>query len=99
MYSRTFQLRLYNPKLIHINANFFFSYNKFTQIAARAVRQSLKETERVAAEKRGVTALRYQKWEDGRGGQQVRWLDFGSQLQEISDVDDFFGCAVGVFEP
>ncbi|KAF9220187.1 hypothetical protein BS17DRAFT_357307 [Gyrodon lividus] len=48
-----------------------FSYNKYAQITARAVRQSLQETERVAAEKRGNTALRYQKWENGVGGQQV----------------------------
>ncbi|KAI6010278.1 mitochondrial ATP synthase epsilon chain-domain-containing protein [Pisolithus marmoratus] len=48
-----------------------FTYNKYAQITARAVRQSLKETERVAAEKRGVTALRYQKWENGVGGTQV----------------------------
>ncbi|CAL1705358.1 unnamed protein product [Somion occarium] len=48
-----------------------FTYNKYTQIAARALRQSLKEEERVAAEKRGQTILRYQKWENGQGGQQV----------------------------
>lgn len=46
-------------------------YNKYAQITARAVRQSLQETERLGAEKRGLTALRYQKWEDGVGGQQV----------------------------
>ena len=46
-------------------------YNKYAQITARAVRQSLKETERVGAEKRGTTVLRYQKWENGVGGQQV----------------------------
>ncbi|KAG6331566.1 hypothetical protein ID866_7519 [Astraeus odoratus] len=49
----------------------FFSYNKYAQITARAVRQSLKESERVQAEKRGLTALRYQKWENGVGGAQV----------------------------
>ncbi|KIK86290.1 hypothetical protein PAXRUDRAFT_831919 [Paxillus rubicundulus Ve08.2h10] len=48
-----------------------FTYNKYAQITARAVRQSLNETERVAAEKRGTTALRYQKWASGAGGQQV----------------------------
>ncbi|KZS99118.1 hypothetical protein SISNIDRAFT_480693 [Sistotremastrum niveocremeum HHB9708] len=48
-----------------------FSFNKFSQIAARALRQSLKETERVKAEKRGLTALRYQNWKDGQGGEQV----------------------------
>ncbi|KAH8106905.1 mitochondrial ATP synthase epsilon chain-domain-containing protein [Cristinia sonorae] len=47
------------------------SYNKYTQIAARALRQSLQENQRVAAEKRGLTILRYQKWENGVGGQQV----------------------------
>ncbi|KAI0294242.1 mitochondrial ATP synthase epsilon chain-domain-containing protein [Multifurca ochricompacta] len=49
----------------------FFTYNKYTQIAARAVRQSLKENERLAAEKRGSTVLRYQHWEGGKGGEQV----------------------------
>jgi F-type H+-transporting ATPase subunit epsilon len=49
-------------------------YNKYTQIAARAVRQSLKENERVAAEKRGLTALRYQHWEGGKGGEQVEFF-------------------------
>ncbi|KAH9930667.1 mitochondrial ATP synthase epsilon chain-domain-containing protein [Fomitopsis serialis] len=48
-----------------------FTYNKYTQIAARAVRQSLKESERVQAEKRGLTALKYQHWENGVGGQQT----------------------------
>ena len=36
------------------------------------MRQSLKESERVKAEKRGLTALRYQQWEGGKGGEQVR---------------------------
>ncbi|KAJ7222359.1 mitochondrial ATP synthase epsilon chain-domain-containing protein [Mycena pura] len=48
-----------------------FSYNKFIQITARALRNSLQETHRLAAEKRGLTALRYQKWEDGVGGTQT----------------------------
>ena len=47
-------------------------FNKYSQIAARAVRQSLNETERVAAERRGLTDVRYQKWEAGKGGEQVR---------------------------
>ena len=56
------------------------SYNKFAQITARAMRASLKDDHRVAAERRGVTSLRYQQWENGLGGQQVwtlltlRWL-------------------------
>jgi len=49
-------------------------YNKYTQIAARAVRQSLKENERLVAEKRGLTALRYQHWEGGKGGEQVEFF-------------------------
>ncbi|KAG2032217.1 mitochondrial ATP synthase epsilon chain-domain-containing protein [Suillus americanus] len=49
----------------------FFTYNKYAQITARAVRQSLKESERVVAEKRGTTALKYQQWENGVGGPQV----------------------------
>jgi F-type H+-transporting ATPase subunit epsilon len=47
-------------------------YNKAIQIASRALRASLKEESRVAAEKRGVTLVRYQKWENGSGGEQVR---------------------------
>ena len=47
------------------------SFNKYSQITARAVRQSLKENERLAAERRGQTLLRYQHWEDGKGGEQV----------------------------
>ncbi|KAF8552912.1 hypothetical protein OG21DRAFT_1442756 [Imleria badia] len=47
-----------------------FTYNKYAQITARAVRQSMKEMERLGAERRGVTALRYQKWENGVGGNQ-----------------------------
>ena len=49
-----------------------YRYNKYTQIAARALRASLKEEERVVAEKRGLTILRYQRWEKGQGGPQVR---------------------------
>ncbi|KAF9476410.1 hypothetical protein BDN70DRAFT_812308 [Pholiota conissans] len=48
-----------------------FTYNKYAQITARALRASLKEEERVVAEKRGVTGARYQNWENGVGQQQV----------------------------
>ncbi|KAJ7353288.1 mitochondrial ATP synthase epsilon chain-domain-containing protein [Mycena albidolilacea] len=48
-----------------------FTYNKYTQITARAVRNSLQENQRLAAEKRGLTALRYQHWENGEGGVQT----------------------------
>lgn len=48
-------------------------YNKYAQITARALRSALKEEERVVAEKRGVTSVRFQKWEGGVGGPQVRF--------------------------
>ncbi|GAA5879286.1 hypothetical protein JCM16303_003149 [Sporobolomyces ruberrimus] len=41
-------------------------FNKYIQVAARATRQALKEEQRVAAEKRGVVTLKYQKWADGK---------------------------------
>jgi len=46
-----------------------FTFNKYSQIAARAFRQSLKEGERLKAEKRGITAMRYQHWENGKAGE------------------------------
>ncbi|KAK0196502.1 mitochondrial ATP synthase epsilon chain-domain-containing protein [Armillaria mellea] len=62
-----------------------FSFNKYSEIAARAVRASLKEDQRVLAEKRGLTALRYQKWENGQGGQQVCVLPLrrGRDLMDV----------------
>ncbi|EDR06564.1 uncharacterized protein LACBIDRAFT_300113 [Laccaria bicolor S238N-H82] len=48
-----------------------FTYNKFASITARAVRSSLKEEERLLAEKRGLTSVRYQKWANGVGGVQT----------------------------
>ena len=65
---------LYCSKVLIAKKKKNYRYNKYTQIAARAVRQSLKENERVAAEKRGHTALRYQHWEGGKGGEQVRFV-------------------------
>ena len=47
------------------------SFNAYAQISSRALRQSLKETARLNAEKRGITDLRFQKWENGNGGPQV----------------------------
>ena len=59
--------------VLKFSADFgLFRYNKYAQITARALRQSLKEEQRLAAEKRGLTTVRYQKWENGVGGQQVR---------------------------
>ncbi|EIW68815.1 hypothetical protein TREMEDRAFT_31632 [Tremella mesenterica DSM 1558] len=47
----------------------FMSWNKYTQVASRAVRQALTETERVAAERRATIGVKYQIWENGQGGQ------------------------------
>nr|XP_019047311.1 hypothetical protein I302_03920 [Kwoniella bestiolae CBS 10118]OCF26241.1 hypothetical protein I302_03920 [Kwoniella bestiolae CBS 10118] len=46
------------------------SWNKYTQVASRALRQALSETDRVAAEKRAAIGVRYQLWENGQGGEQ-----------------------------
>lgn len=49
-------------------------FNKYSQIAARALRNSLKEEPRLAAEKRGLSELKYQKWAAGAPtGEQVRF--------------------------
>ena len=63
----------HTPRLHAHGALFFcpYRFNKYSQICARALRQSLKETERVTAEKRGTTILRYQEWKNGQGAQQV----------------------------
>ncbi|WVN86518.1 uncharacterized protein L203_101682 [Cryptococcus depauperatus CBS 7841] len=47
----------------------FMSWNKYTQVASRALRQALNETDRVAAEKRAVIGVRYQLWENGQSGE------------------------------
>ncbi|CAO1625843.1 unnamed protein product [Sympodiomycopsis kandeliae] len=49
----------------------FFSYNRYTSICGRATRSALKEGERVKAEKRGQTALRYQEWKEGKASDAV----------------------------
>lgn len=40
-------------------------------MASRAIRQALNETDRVAAERRAQIGVRYQLWENGKGGEQV----------------------------
>lgn len=77
-------LKLYIKPLIFLD-----SYNKFAQITARAVRSSLKEEQRLAAERRGLTTLRFQQWENGLGGQQVwrelilHWYTVNGFLQVV----------------
>ena len=61
-------------------------YNTFAQVCARALRNALKEQPRLAAEKRGVTTLRYQKWQDGKGGQQVHLGEGRGQRPVLGDL-------------
>lgn len=42
---------------------FFRRYNRYLAIAGRAVRRSLKEDKRLAAERRGQLDLRFSKWQ------------------------------------
>ncbi|KAG9241359.1 mitochondrial ATP synthase epsilon chain domain-containing protein [Calycina marina] len=44
------------------------TYNKYLSVAASVVRRSLKDTQRLAAEKRGVSELRFAKWNNGKQG-------------------------------
>ncbi|PKX98748.1 ATP synthase subunit epsilon family protein [Aspergillus novofumigatus IBT 16806] len=45
------------------------TYNRYLAVAARAVRRSLKEGPRLAAERRGQSELRFAKWENGKQGE------------------------------
>lgn len=49
-----------------------FTYNRYSGIAARAIRRSLKEEQRLAAEKRATSSVRVSKWKDGVQGEQQR---------------------------
>jgi hypothetical protein len=42
------------------------SYNRYIAVASRVVRRSLKEEARIVAERRGVSELRFAKWEVSR---------------------------------
>ncbi|EHA50433.1 hypothetical protein MCOR27_010488 [Pyricularia oryzae] len=45
------------------------TYNRYLAIAGRAVRRSLKEDKRIAAERRGEMELRFAKWNNGKQGE------------------------------
>lgn len=49
-----------------------FTYNRYAGIAARAVRRSLKEEQRLQAERRATSTVRVSKWKDGVQGEQQR---------------------------
>ena len=46
-------------------AKFLNSYNRYLAVAARVVRRSLKEEQRLKAERRGEMELKFAKWEVG----------------------------------
>ncbi|KAL3472294.1 mitochondrial ATP synthase epsilon chain-domain-containing protein, partial [Aspergillus californicus] len=45
------------------------TYNRYLAVAARAVRRSLQDGPRLAAERRGTMELRFAKWENGKQGE------------------------------
>jgi hypothetical protein len=49
-----------------------FTYNRYSGIAARAIRRSLKENKRLEAERRTTSTVRVSKWKDGVQGEQQR---------------------------
>ncbi|EMF15449.1 uncharacterized protein SEPMUDRAFT_147336 [Sphaerulina musiva SO2202] len=42
------------------------TYNRYLAVASRVVRRSLKEDQRLKAERRGEMDLRFAKWENGK---------------------------------
>lgn len=57
------------------------SYNRYLAVAARVVRRSLKEGERLKAERRGEMELRFAKWEVG-----LPWMVDRIEREEINEV-------------
>ncbi|CAE6461134.1 unnamed protein product [Rhizoctonia solani] len=51
-----------------------FTYNRYSLIAGRALARSLKEDARITAEKRGLSSLKYQKWEAGKASE-AQWIN------------------------
>ncbi|KAK3944494.1 mitochondrial ATP synthase epsilon chain-domain-containing protein [Diplogelasinospora grovesii] len=45
------------------------TYNRYLAVASRAVRRSLKDDKRLAAERRGEMDLRFSKWSNGKQGE------------------------------
>ncbi|CAI2194114.1 13488_t:CDS:2, partial [Funneliformis geosporum] len=45
------------------------SYLKYTQICARAVRNALKEEQRLIAQRRDEQGIKFAKWESGKQGE------------------------------
>ncbi|KAK3049494.1 hypothetical protein LTR09_009161 [Extremus antarcticus] len=45
------------------------TYNRYLAVSARVVRRSLKEDQRVKAERRGEMELKFARWENGKQGE------------------------------
>ncbi|GBB90505.1 hypothetical protein RclHR1_01750004 [Rhizophagus clarus] len=45
------------------------TYLKYTQICARAVRNALKEEQRLIAQRRDEQGIKFAKWENGKQGE------------------------------
>ncbi|KAL1889225.1 ubiquinol-cytochrome c reductase core subunit 1 [Ceratocystis pirilliformis] len=45
------------------------SYNRYLAVAARALRRSLKEDKRIAAERRAESDLKFSAWTNGKAGE------------------------------
>jgi len=79
-----------------------FSYNKYSQVAARAIRSGLKESERIKADKRALVTLKKQIWDHGvpsesvsppvlccgrvRGGRRKERLKMGSRRRTRKEI-------------
>ncbi|CAF9943738.1 MAG: hypothetical protein ALECFALPRED_001180 [Alectoria fallacina] len=57
------------------------TYNRYLAVAARVVRRSLKEGERLKAERRGEMELRFAKWEVG-----LAWTTEKTERERINET-------------
>ncbi|KAH1909579.1 hypothetical protein KXV57_001206 [Aspergillus fumigatus] len=60
------------------------TYNRYLAVAARAVRRSLKDGPRLAAERRGQSELRFAKWENGKQGEVKSTAETNQQAAQES---------------
>jgi F-type H+-transporting ATPase subunit epsilon len=56
-----------------------FTFNRYSAIAARAVRRALKDDKRLKAEKRNESNVRVSSWKNGVQGEQVQ---LGSDVEK-----------------
>jgi F-type H+-transporting ATPase subunit epsilon len=61
------------------------SYNRYIAVASRVVRRSLKEDKRIIAERRGVSELRFAKWENGKQGE-VKELSYAAIQAQAAEA-------------